>query len=168
MPEYMESVLSARGFRFAVIVSRYNALITERLLEGALEAFREGEVDSSDVDIYHVPGSFEIPQMARRAAETGRYDGIACLGALLRGETIHFELISRECARGIQEVAADFTLPVTFGVITADTLEQATARAGARSENKGWESARAAMELALLYRRLSVEEPAEPPGRSGR
>ena len=161
MSEFMESALSARGFRFAVVVSRYNSFITDRLLEGALEALREGEVKESDLDIYRVPGSFEIPQMARRAAETGRYDGIICLGALLRGETLHFELISAECARGIQEVAADFGMPVTFGVITADTLAQATARAGARSENKGWESARAAMEMALMYRKLGAEEPEE-------
>lgn len=158
MPEFMESALSVRGLRFAVVVSRYNSFITDRLLEGAMEALREGEVNESDLDIFHVPGSFEIPQMARRAAETGRYDGIICLGALLRGETMHFELISAECARGIQEVAADFTMPVAFGVITADTLAQATARAGTRSENKGWESARAAMEMALIYRRLGVDE----------
>ena len=158
MPEYLESVLSARGFRFALIVSRYNAFITDRLLAGALEALREGELEDKDLDVYRIPGSFEIPQMARRVAETGWYDAIICLGALLRGETLHFELISNECARGIQEVAADYAIPVTFGVITADTLDQATARAGSKSDNKGWESARAAIEMARLYRRLEEEE----------
>lgn len=158
MPEYKESVLSARGLRFALVVSRYNEFVTERLLEGALDALREGEVAKADIDLFRIPGAFEIPQMARRAAETGRYDGIVCLGALIRGETIHFELISRECARGIQEVAADLVLPVSFGVITADTVEQATARCGQKSENKGWEAARAAMEMALLYRKIGAED----------
>ena len=158
MPEYLESVLSARGYRFAVIVSRYNAFITDRLLAGALEALREGDLEEKDLDIYRIPGSFEIPQMARRAAESARYDAIICLGALLRGETLHFELISQECARGIQQVAADFAIPVTFGVITADTLDQAMARAGSKTDNKGWESARAAVEMARIYRRLDAED----------
>lgn len=162
MQDTVEKTLSARGLRFAVVASRYNGYITDRLLEGALEALHEGELTEEDFDIYRVPGSFEIPQMARRAAETGRYDAIICLGALLRGETMHFELISRECARGIQEVAADFAIPVTFGIITADTPEQAAARAGLKQDNKGWESARAAIELAVTYKRLADEENSHP------
>ena len=105
-----------------------------------------------------VPGSFELPQAARKVAETLEQDAIICLGALLRGETLHFELISNECARGIQQIASDFGIPVTFGVITADTVEQAMARAGERSENKGWESALAAIEMANLYKKVASDQ----------
>lgn len=140
--------------RFVIIVSRYNSFITDRLLQGALEAFRTNGVEEKNIQTIQVPGAFEIPQVARKIAETAKPDAIVCLGALLRGETFHFELISNECARGIQKVAADFGIPVTFGVITADTVEQAVARAGERSENKGWESAIAALEMATLYRKL--------------
>jgi 6,7-dimethyl-8-ribityllumazine synthase len=140
--------------RLAIVVSRYNSFITERLLQGAVDALKANGVGESSIQIFQVPGSFEIPQAARKIAETTRPDAIICLGALLRGETLHFELISNECARGIQKVAADFGIPVTFGVITADTEEQALARAGERSENKGWEAATAAIEMATLYRKL--------------
>jgi 6,7-dimethyl-8-ribityllumazine synthase len=146
--------MADQPFRFVIIVSRYNSFITDRLLQGALEALKTEGVEEENIEIHQVPGAFEIPQVARKIAETAKPDAIICLGALLRGETLHFELISNECARGIQNVAADFGIPVTFGVITADTVEQAVARAGERSENKGWESAAAAIEMATLYRKL--------------
>jgi 6,7-dimethyl-8-ribityllumazine synthase len=146
--------MADQAYRFAIIVSRYNSFITDRLLQGALEAFRTNGVEEKNIQTIQVPGAFEIPQVARKIAETAKPDAIVCLGALLRGETLHFELISNECARGIQNVAADFGIPVTFGVITADTVEQAVARAGQRSENKGWESAIAAIEMATLYKKL--------------
>jgi 6,7-dimethyl-8-ribityllumazine synthase len=141
-------------YNFAIVVSRYNEFITVRLLNGALAALREQGIEEESVSVFKVPGSFEIPQAARRVAQTGKYDAIICLGALIRGKTQHFQIISEECARGIQQVARDFDLPVTFGVITAETMEQAVERAGDRSENKGWESALAALEMAGLYRQL--------------
>ena len=155
MPEQIEGFQDAAGFQFAVIVSRYNSFITDRLLQGALEALKTHGAKEENIEIVRVPGAFEIPQAARKIAETGEQDAIICLGALLRGETLHFELISAECARGIQDVAAEFGIPVTFGVITADAMEQAVARAGERSENKGWESAVAAIEMANLYRKMT-------------
>ena len=150
--------MTQQGFRFAIIVSRYNSFITDRLLHGALEALKTKDIEEKNIEIHQVPGAFEIPQAARKIAETAKPDAIICLGALLRGETLHFELISKECARGIQNVAAEFGIPVTFGVITADTVEQAVARAGERSENKGWESAIAALEMTKLYRKLGNYE----------
>ncbi len=157
MAEQIEGSQDAKRLRFAVIVSRYNFFITDRLLQGTLEALKTQGADEENIKIIRVPGSFEIPQAARKIAERGEQDAIICLGALLRGETLHFELISAECARGIQNVAAEFGIPVTFGVITADTMEQAMVRAGERSENKGWESALAAIEMANLYKKVSSD-----------
>lgn len=154
MAASIEGTQEGASLRFAIIASRYNSFITDRLLQSALEALITQGVNEENIQIVRVPGSFEIPQAARKIAETKKQDAIICLGALLRGETLHFELISSECARGIQNVAAEFGIPVTFGVITADTMEQAVARAGERSENKGWESAMAAVEMANLYRKL--------------
>jgi len=154
MPEILEGEVSAVGLRFAIVVSRFNSFVTDRLLSGALEALLENGALENDISIYRVPGSFEIPQMARRIAELGKQDAIVCLGALIRGETLHFSLIASECARGIQQVSADFGIPVAFGVITAETMEQAIARSGSKSENKGWESAISAIEMANLYRKL--------------
>lgn len=146
--------LDGKGLNIAVIVSRYNEFITNRLLDGALEGLREHGVEEDCIAVFRVPGSFELPQTARKIAETFEQDAIVCLGALLRGETLHFELISNECARGLQQVASDFGIPVTFGVITANTMEQAVKRAGEKSENKGWEAALAAVEMASLYRKM--------------
>jgi 6,7-dimethyl-8-ribityllumazine synthase len=153
MPTVVEGEVSIEGLRLAIIVSRFNSSITDRLLQGALEALVKLGAQEEQVVVYRVPGSFEIPQMARKVAESGTYDAIICLGAVLRGETFHFELISEQCARGIQQVAADFTIPVTFGVITADTVEQALQRSGQQSENKGWEAAMTAVEMATLFKK---------------
>ena len=155
MPQQLEISQDAGGIRFAVIVSQYNSFVTDRLLTGTLEALQSHGAESENILVVRVPGSFEIPQAARKIAETLEYDAIICLGALLRGETLHFELISSECARGIQDVAAEFGLPVTFGVITADTTEQALERAGEPSQNKGWESAMAAVEMANLFKKIA-------------
>lgn len=157
MPQNLESSRNGSGIRFAIIISQYNSFITDRLLDGALEALKANGAEEENILIVKVPGSFEIPQAARKIAETVEYDAMICLGALLRGETFHFELISTECARGIQDVAAEFGIPVTFGVITADTTEQALERAGERSQNKGWESALAAIEMANLFKKISEE-----------
>ena len=154
MSQQIEGTLEGSGLRFAIIVSRFNDFLTDRLLQGALEALKTHEVEEEHTIVVKVPGSFELPQAARRIAAQGGIEAIICLGALLRGETLHFELISNECARGIQNIAAEFGIPVTFGVITANTVEQAMARAADGPENKGWEAAIAAIEMASLYRKL--------------
>lgn len=154
MPGLIEGEIQAEGLRLAIIVSRFNSEISDRLLKGALEGLHGIGLEETQLTIYRVPGSFEIPQLARKIAEFGSYHAIICLGAVLRGETFHFELISEQCARGIQQVSADFTIPVTFGVITADTIEQALERSGDGSENKGWEAALAAVEMAVLFRKV--------------
>lgn len=145
---------SSKKPRFAVVVSKFNEIITKKLLAGALEALRSRGVQEDNISQFEVPGSFEIPQAARKIAERGDFDAIICLGALLRGKTLHFELISHQCAAGIQKVAADFGIPVTFGVITAETTEQAVARSGSNSDNKGREAALAAIDMTDLYRRI--------------
>jgi 6,7-dimethyl-8-ribityllumazine synthase len=154
MPGLIEGEIQAEGLRLAIIVSRFNSEISDRLLKGALEGLRGIGLEENQLTVYRVPGSFEIPQLARKIAEFGSYHAIICLGAVLRGETFHFELISEECAHGIQQVSADFTIPVAFGVITADTVEQALERSGEGSENKGWEAALAAVEMAVLFRKV--------------
>jgi 6,7-dimethyl-8-ribityllumazine synthase len=145
----------AQKHRFAVVISKFNEFITNRLLAGALEALNSNGVKQENITQFEVPGAFEIPQGARKIAESEKFDAIICLGAILRGETLHFELISEQCAAGIQNVAADFGIPVTFGVITADTTEQAMARSESDSDNKGREAALAAIQMADLYRKLN-------------
>ncbi|MSP21783.1 MAG: 6,7-dimethyl-8-ribityllumazine synthase [Dehalococcoidia bacterium] len=145
-----EGSLDASGLHVAIVVSRFNELITERLLEGAIATAREHGVVDHNLDVVWVPGAFELPMAARALAETGRYDAIACVGAVIRGETPHFDFVAGEAARGIAEVAADYGLPVAFGVITSDTVEQAQARAGGSVGNKGRESMLAAIEMATL------------------
>jgi 6,7-dimethyl-8-ribityllumazine synthase len=140
--------------KIVIVVSSYNSFVTDGLLNGARKALQSRGLTDEDFEVIRVPGSFEIPQAARKVAEVRKPDAIICLGAVLRGETLHFELISNECARGIQQVAADYGIPVTFGVITADTEEQAIARSGENEENKGWEAALAALDLANLYKTL--------------
>jgi 6,7-dimethyl-8-ribityllumazine synthase len=154
MPGLIEGDTQAEGLRLAIIVSRFNSEISDRLLKGALAGLHGIGVEEGQLTVYRVPGSFEIPQLARKIAEFGSYHAIICLGAVLRGETFHFELISEECARGIQQVSADFTIPVSFGVITADTIEQALERSGDGTDNKGWEAALAAVEMAVLFRKV--------------
>jgi 6,7-dimethyl-8-ribityllumazine synthase len=142
---------AARGKRFALVVSRYHSRVTAGLRDGAL-AFLE-EKGARDVDVVEVPGSFEVPQMARQLIECGRYHGVVCLGALVRGETPHFDVLARAVAQGVQDVGLETGIPVTFGVLTTETLEQAAARSGPGEENKGREAARAALEMALLFDR---------------
>ncbi len=155
MAQVIEGPLKAGSWRFAIVASRYNSLIADRLLNGAIEGLKHHGATDENITVYRVPGSYELAMAARKVAGYRKYAAIICVGALIRGETLHFELISRECARGIQQVAADFGIPVTFGVITADTTEQAMGRAGERSENKGWEAALAAIEMANLYQEMS-------------
>ena len=155
MPRFVEGHLSAAGLEFAVIVSRFNEIITERLLDGAVDALvRHGAGDDA-ITVYRVPGSFEVPLMACKLVDTGfNGDAIICLGALIRGATPHFDYIASAAASGIANAALKGGVPVSFGVLTTDTLEQAIERAGSKAGNKGWEAAVSAVEMATLYRRL--------------
>lgn len=146
----VEGELKAEGKRFAIVVSRFNAFITERLLQGALDGLRRTGARNEDIEIMRVPGSFELPSAARALAESGKYDALICLGCLLRGETAHYDVIVNECARGIGQSAQETGVPHAFGVLTCDTLEQAIDRAGLKMGNKGFEAALAAVEMASL------------------
>jgi len=150
LPSGIEGELKAEGKRFAIVVSRFNAFITERLLQGALDGLRRTGARNQDIEIMRVPGSFEIPAAARLLAETGKYDAIICLGCLLRGDTAHYDVIVNECARGIGQSAQETAVPHAFGVLTCDTLEQAIDRAGLKMGNKGLEAALTAVEMANL------------------
>ncbi len=146
--------LNASGLRLGFVVGRFNSTVTERLLEGALDTFRRCGGSPDDATVVRVPGSFEIPMAALRLARSGRVDAVVCLGCLIRGETPHFEYLSLEVTRGIDQVALETGLPVTYGVITTDTVEQALNRSGIKAGNKGAEAAAAAVEMARLFHRL--------------
>ena len=155
MPREVEGQLSAEGLEFAIVVSRFNDFITARLLEGALGALRRHGASDEQVTVYWVPGSFEIPLLAKKLVDSGNVgDAMICLGTLIRGATPHFDYIAAETTKGIAATAMAGGVPVTFGVLTTDTIEQAIERAGTKSGNKGWEAAVAAIEMANLYRRL--------------
>ena len=154
MVEIIEGDQSAKGLRFGIVVSRFNDFITSNLLVGTLEGFKESGVDKADLKILKVPGAFEIPQAARKLCSTGSIDAVVCLGAVIRGETSHFNYICAEASRGIGQVGLEFNIPVLFGVLTTENLEQAIARSGSGSSNKGRETALAAVEMATLYKKL--------------
>jgi 6,7-dimethyl-8-ribityllumazine synthase len=144
----------ASGYRFAVVVSRFNDAITAALSDGARRALREAGARESDIEAVSVPGAFEVPQAARALAETGKFDAIICLGCVIRGATAHFEYIAASVAQAIQDAAGGTGVPMSFGVLTTDTWEQAEERAGGGRDNKGFEAAAAAIEMAQLVRRL--------------
>jgi 6,7-dimethyl-8-ribityllumazine synthase len=144
--------LSGRDFRFAIVATRWNDSLVSRLVDGALEALKEVAVDDAAIEVYRVPGSFELPLCALKAAASKKFDAVICLGVVIRGETPHFDFVAGEAARGITDVGLKTGVPVMFGVITANTVEQANARAGAKHDNKGYEAAMAAVELVNLYR----------------
>ena len=146
----------ASRLRVAVIVARFNAEVTDRLRDGAVAALREAGAPDTAVEIFAVPGAFEIPQAARVVAETGRFDAVVCLGCLIRGETPHFEYIASAAAHGITDAAGETGVPMAFGVLTTNTVEQAMERAGEGPDNKGREAAAAAIEMAALYRTLAA------------
>ena len=154
MPKIQEGVLNAKGFRFGLVVSRYNHFITERLLEGALDALLRHGGKEENIEIVRVPGSFEIPLLAKQLASSGRFDAVICVGALIRGGTIHFDVLSAEVTKGVAQAALETGVPITFGVITTDTLEQAIERAGTKMGNKGWEAAESAIELVNLLKAI--------------
>ena len=140
-----------QGRRCAVVVSRFNETITQRLLDGALDAFVRHGVAFDDVDVFWVPGAWELPAAARRVAATERYDALLALGAVIRGDTPHFDYVAGEASRGLSLASADFDTPIAFGVLTCDTMAQAEARAGGEHGNKGWDAALAALEMADLF-----------------
>jgi 6,7-dimethyl-8-ribityllumazine synthase len=145
---------SAAGFRFAVIVSRFNERITSSLRDAAVASLRDAGADEADVEVFQVPGAFELPQAARCAAESARFDAVICLGCVIRGATPHFEYISSAAAHGVMDAAGETGIPIAFGVLTTDTEAQAQERAGDGADNKGREAAAAAIEMAALFRRM--------------
>lgn len=150
--------LSAEPYRFGVVVSRFNEFITSRLRDAALDCLRRHGAKDRAVSIFYCPGAFEIPQIAQQLALSGKYDAIICLGCIIRGETPHFEYIANAVSTGISRVALETRMPVVFGVLTTESLEQAIERAGAKGGNKGWDAAMAAIELADLRRKISTNK----------
>ena len=157
--------LSAEGLRFGIVVSRFNSFITERLLQGAVDALERGGATSKNVDVVHVPGSFELPLASKKLAATGRYDALIAIGCILRGETAHYDYVCSETARGLQLAQMDTGVPVIFCVLTCDTLEQAIDRAGLKGGNKGFEAGLGAIEMAQLSRKLGGPAKSSAPGK---
>jgi 6,7-dimethyl-8-ribityllumazine synthase len=155
MPKTIEAQITAKDLRLAVVVSRFNGLITERLLEGARDAFARHGGDDGLLTVIKTPGSFELPLIVQAAAKSGRHDAVVALGAVIRGDTPHFDFIAAECVKGLAQVSLATGVPVVFGVLTCDTVEQAVNRAGVKSGNKGFEAAVTAMEMAGLLRLLA-------------
>jgi 6,7-dimethyl-8-ribityllumazine synthase len=157
MPKFIEGQLSSTGMRMAIVASRFNSLIVEPLVAGAIDAFVRSGGNEEDVSVYRCPGAFEIPQVARKVVERGGADMVVCLGAVIRGSTPHFDHVANAASRGVAEVAARAPIPVIFGVLTTDTIEQALERAGTKAGNKGFDAAMAGIEMAGLYRRIGGE-----------
>jgi 6,7-dimethyl-8-ribityllumazine synthase len=154
MPQIIEGTLVAEGLRFGLVVSRFNDFITSRLLEGALDAIRRHGGDAEGARVAWVPGAYEIPLVAKRMAASGEYDAVVCLGAVIRGATTHYDFVAGQVASGVTSAALDTGVPVLFGVITTETIEQAIERAGTKAGNKGAEAAVSAIEMANLLRKL--------------
>lgn len=154
MPKTFQGKIIGKDKKFGIVISRFNEFISSKLLEGALDCFKRHEVDEENIDIAWVPGSFEIPITALKMAGSKKYDAVICLGAVIRGATPHFEYIAAEVTKGIAQVNLQAGIPTIYGVITADTLEQAIERAGTKAGNKGWDAAMSAMEMAELLKIL--------------
>ncbi len=154
MPKTIEGMLTGRGRKFALALSRTNEFVTRRLLEGALDTLLRHEVAEADITVVYCPGSFELPAVAKRLAETGNYNAVVCLGTVIRGDTPHHQYVASEVAKGVAAVTLATGVPVLFGVLTTDTLEQAVERAGSKGGNKGRDAALAALEMADLYAQL--------------
>lgn len=151
----LEGALKAEGMRFAIVVSRFNAFITERLLSGAIEALRKSGATNENIDVVRVPGAFEIPAVARTLAQTGKYNALVTIGCVLRGDTAHYDVIVNEVTRGVGQASQETGVPMGFGVLTCDTLQQAIDRAGLKAGNKGFEAALAAVEMANLQKTIA-------------
>ena len=154
MVNVIEGNLSGKGFRFGIVVSRFNDFITGRLQEGAIDALVRHEVKENDIDIAKVPGAFEIPFVARRMAQSKKVNAVICIGTIIRGDTPHFEFIAAEASKGIAAVAMESDIPIIFGVLTTETIEQAIERAGTKSGNKGWDASLSALEMVNLYNQV--------------
>ena len=150
MPKVHEGKLNAQGKRFALVVSRFNDLVTTRLLDGALDCLQRHGAADEDIEVAWVPGAFELPVVAQKMAQTGRFDVVTCLGCIVRSDTPHFDYVAGESSKGIARVGLDTGVPITFGVITADTVDQAVQRAGVKSGNRGWDAGMNAVEMASL------------------
>jgi 6,7-dimethyl-8-ribityllumazine synthase len=150
----IEGELQAKGLKFCIIVSRFNNFVTSKLLDGARDALLRHGAKEDDIDVIKVPGSFEIPMVAKKIASKGTYNAIICLGTIIRGATPHFEYIAAEVSKGIASVSIDTGVPLAFGVITSDTIEQAVERAGTKSGNKGWDAAITAIEMVQLLKKI--------------
>jgi 6,7-dimethyl-8-ribityllumazine synthase len=150
----IEGKLDATGLKFGIVVSRFNEFITSKLLGGALDTLKRNNAGDDDITVVWVPGSFEIPAVAKRLADTGNYDAVLCLGAVIRGATPHFEYVSSEVAKGVATLNLNSPIPVIFGVLTTDTIEQAIERAGTKSGNKGSDAAFSAIEMSFLYKQI--------------
>ncbi len=154
MAKIIEGKLLAKGMKFGIVASRFNDFICGRLIEGALDALTRSGADDKDIAVYKVPGAFELPLTAKKLAKSARFDAVICLGAIIRGATPHFEYISAEVSKGIAAVGLDTEVPVAFGVLTTDTIEQAIERAGTKAGNKGWDAAMTAIEMVDLFKKL--------------
>lgn len=154
LPRSLEGSLTAQGLKFAIVISRFNSLVTIRLLDGALDGLRRHGADENAITVAWVPGSFEIPLIAKKLAQSGNFDAVICLGCIIRGDTPHFEYVASEAARGVAQVGLEAGVPTIFGIVTADTLEQALERAGGKAGNRGFDAAMAAMEMANLMKQL--------------
>ena len=154
MPKTIEGKIVAKGMKFGIVASRFNDFICSRLIEGAVDALVRAGAEEKDIEVAKVPGAFEIPVAAKKLAKSGKYDAVICLGAVIRGATPHFEYISAEVAKGIALVGLEAEVPVVFGVVTTDTIEQAIERAGSKSGNKGWDAALTAVEMVDLFKRI--------------
>ena len=157
-PVIHQGRLNAKGFRFALVASRWNDFLTSRLVEGALDALERLGADEKKVELYKVPGSFEIPLLARKVAGSNKFDAVICLGTIIRGQTPHFEYIAGEVTKGIAQAGMETGVPVVYGIVTADTLEQAIDRAGVKAGNKGFEAAMSAVELVNLYKAVTSDK----------
>jgi 6,7-dimethyl-8-ribityllumazine synthase len=156
MPKIIEGKIVAKGMKFAIAASRFNDFISGRLIDGAVDTLVRAGADEKDIVIYKVPGAFELPLAAKKLAKSARFDAVICLGAVIRGATPHFEYVSAEVSKGIASVGLDSEMPVVFGVLTTDTIEQAIERAGTKSGNKGADAAMAAIEMVDLFKKMNA------------
>jgi 6,7-dimethyl-8-ribityllumazine synthase len=155
--ETYQGKLQAAGFKIGIVISRFNQFISERLLEGALDALHKIGAEEKDISIYKVPGSFEIPVLAKKLAKAGKVDGILCIGALIRGDTPHFDFLSAEVTKGLAQIAMEDGIPVSYGILTVDTIEQGIERAGTKAGNKGYDAAFALVETLSLLKESGLD-----------
>jgi 6,7-dimethyl-8-ribityllumazine synthase len=158
MPKVIEGKLNSKGLKFGIVVSRFNDFVCERLLSGALDVLIRNGAEDGDIEVLRVPGAFEIPQVARKMAQSKKYDAVICLGAVIRGATPHFDYIAAEVSKGVAMIGMESEIPVSFGVLTTDNLEQAIERAGSKAGNKGWDAALSAIEMANLYKEMKAKK----------